>query len=147
MSAALQCVLSPAAACITEHMFSTQEPEQKGLFVIIHSFVDICSPPRSHPLACPSIPSFRNIQTKDLMEISRWGGGVKPNVPEILLVPPRGHRSPTVARTARGTLSKCLLTVRRALHFYPLSLTSRSNYHKRGTSVSERRKPRHRERK
>lgn len=61
LSAALQCVFHPTAACITEHMFSTQELKQKRLFVIIHSFVYICPPPPSvHPL-------FSN-QTKALVE-------------------------------------------------------------------------------
>lgn len=52
LSAALQCVFNPNAACITEHMFSTQELKQKRLFVIIHSFVYMGSP---HPTFCPSL--------------------------------------------------------------------------------------------
>lgn len=55
LSAALQCVLNPTAACITEHMFSMQEPERKGLFVIIHSFVGICSPPPPTPSPAQSL--------------------------------------------------------------------------------------------
>lgn len=63
LSAALQCVFNPTAACITEHMFSTQELKQKRLFVIIHSFVYICFPPLF-------TPSFSNIQSKALVEIA-----------------------------------------------------------------------------
>lgn len=51
LSAALQCVFNPTAACITEHMFSTQELKQKRLFVIIHSlYLSTLPLPLTHSL-------------------------------------------------------------------------------------------------
>lgn len=90
LSAALQCVFNPTAACITEHMFSTRQLKQKRLFVVILSFVYICSPP---PLL-PS-PSFSNIQTTGLVDIlTAWEGDARMPAKTLLLLPCPENCSP-----------------------------------------------------